>query len=74
MLHGHSFAVRSGVPSRYQAASDAEPDDAGFIPLAGRFRFARVVYLRLGEPAAVEGVATALEWLDGHVLPDGMVL
>jgi hypothetical protein len=34
----------------------------------------RPVYLRVKEAAAVEAMARALNWLDGNVLPDGMVL
>jgi predicted nuclease of predicted toxin-antitoxin system len=52
----------------------AVTNNKDFIPVARRLRLARVVYLRVKEAAAVEAMARALNWLDGNVLPDGMVL
>lgn len=49
-------------------------NNADFIPLARRLRFAAVVYVRVREVVAVDAMARALVWLDENVPPDGMVL
>ncbi len=37
-------------------------------------RLARVVYLKVREPVAVEATGRSLEWLEGNRLPEGRVL
>lgn len=49
-------------------------NNADFIPVARRLRFARVVYLRTREAVAVDAMARALDWLEQNTLPKGMVL
>jgi hypothetical protein len=44
------------------------------IPIARQLRSARVVFLAVKEPFAVEAMQRALDWMGGNGFPSGRVL